>query len=64
MFDLRAVRREKRMTQRELAERVGCVRGHISSIENGRVHPSVDMAKAIGKVLGFEWTRFYEEKKF
>lgn len=63
MFDLREVRRDKRMTQKELAKRVGCVRGHISSIENGRVHPSVEMAKSIAKVLEFEWTKFYEDEK-
>ena len=32
-----------------------------ASIETGARRPSVDMAKRIAAVLGFKWTRFFEE---
>jgi len=49
------------MTQKELAARVGISRTMITEIENGNANPSVDVAKKIAAVLGFEWTRFYED---
>ena len=57
--ELRA--RSSNMTQKELAARVGISRTMITEIENGNANPSVDVAKKIAAVLGFEWTRFYED---
>jgi len=33
----------------------------ITEIENGNANPSVKVAKKIAAVLGFDWTRFYDE---
>lgn len=49
------------MTQKELAARVGISRTMITEIENGKANPSVEVAKRIAAVLGFEWTRFFED---
>jgi putative transcriptional regulator len=49
------------MTQKELAARVGISRTMITEIENGNANPSVDVAKKIAAVLGFDWTRFFED---
>lgn len=57
--ELRA--RSSNMTQKELAARVSISRTMITEIENGNANPSVDVAKKIAAVLGFEWTRFYDE---
>ena len=57
--ELRA--RSSNMTQKELAARVGISRTMITEIENGNANPSVEVAKRIAAVLGFPWTRFFEE---
>lgn len=49
------------MTQKELAARVGISRTMITEIENGKANPSVEVAKRIAAVLGFDWTRFFED---
>ena len=54
-------REEKGFTQEELAAKIGITRQHIGLIENGVVAPSVEVAKKIAAVLGFDWTRFYED---
>lgn len=58
---LKEVRKGKEMTGAEVAEAVGVTQQFYSFIENGRRRPSVDVAKRIAAVLGFEWTRFFEE---
>lgn len=55
-----SMRKEKNMTQEEIAEKVGVTRQLISSIENGNTNPSVSTAKKIASALGFDWQRFYE----
>ena len=54
-------REDKGFTQEELAAKIGITRQHIGLIENGVVAPSVEVAKKLAAVLGFEWTRFYDE---
>lgn len=49
------------MTQEQLAKKVGISRTMITEIENGNANPSVEVAKKIAAVLGFDWTRFYED---
>ena len=54
-------REDKGFTQEELAAKIGITRQHIGLIENGVAAPSVEVAKKIAAVLGFNWTRFYED---
>jgi len=49
------------MTQEQLAKKVGISRTMITEIENGNANPSVKVAKKIAAVLGFNWTRFYDD---
>ena len=49
------------MTQKELAARVGISRTMITEIENGKANPSVEVAKRIAAVLGFDWILFFED---
>lgn len=58
---LKTVRQEKSLTGAEVAEAAGITQQFYNFIENGRRRPSVDVAKRIAAVLGFEWTRFFEE---
>ncbi len=40
----------------------GITRQHYNLIEAGKRRPSVEVAKAIAVVLGFDWTRFYTDE--
>lgn len=62
MVDLKKYREEAGMTQEALAEKVGVIRQTISNIECGVSLPSIHTAVAIGHVLEFNWTEFFEEQ--
>ncbi len=49
------------LTQSEVAKGAAIARGSYANIENEERRPSVDVAKRIAAVLGFEWTRFFED---
>jgi len=34
----------------------------VTEIENGNANPSVKVAKKIAAVLGFDWTRFFDDE--
>lgn len=54
-------RKERKLTQAELAQLVGCSQRAIAGYELGERKPSVPMAQRIGQELGFTWTSFFEE---
>jgi transcriptional regulator with XRE-family HTH domain len=55
------LRKEKRMSQSEVAAKAKISQSHYAAIENEDRRPSVTTAKAIAGVLGFLWTRFYDD---
>lgn len=56
------IRKQKGLTQKELALKVGLTRQMISAIEQG-IGTKPSTAQKIAAVLGFDWTRFYEPEK-
>lgn len=58
---LKQLREEKGFSQRYLAEKCGVVRQTITMIEAGVNHPSVPLAKKLGKVLDVDWKVFFAE---
>ena len=58
-----AKRKEKKITQAQLAEITGINRGMISRLEGCDYTPSIDQLQAIGEVLGFEVVDLFEEEK-
>ena len=58
LIDLRS---QKGMTQGAVAAAVGIAQPSYYAIEKGLSRPKPDTAKKLGEVLGFDWTRFYEE---
>ena len=48
-------------SQYKVAEEIGIPQSTYASIEVGSRKPSVAMAKRIASVLGFPWTRFFED---
>ena len=56
------VKERGKRTQQEVANEAGMSQSGYASIETGARRPSVDTAKRIAAVLGFKWTRFFEEE--
>ena len=50
-MSVRDYRKEKRMTQKELAEKSGVTQSNISRIENKDCRPSIKTAQALAKAL-------------
>lgn len=61
MVDLAEKRKNAGLTQEQLAEQCHLVRQTICEIERGVNRPSVQTAKRIAEVLGFDWTEFFDE---
>ena len=57
---IRMLRFQRKMTQEELAVRVGVSRQTIMSIENGHTNPSVLLAFKIAKALDASITEVFE----
>lgn len=54
------IRKNKGFTQSEVSIGARISRNYLSEIENGLKRPSVTVAQAIGKFLGFDWGIFFE----
>lgn len=61
MIWLKAMRERENLSQEEISKAVNITQASYSNIENGKRTPSVPVAKKIAAVLGFDWTRFYDE---
>lgn len=48
---IRAARLKMRLTQNDLAEKLGCSRGHISNLEHDLHEPSFKLYRKLVKVL-------------
>lgn len=59
MFDLKSKRESAGLTQEELGRKLGISRQAVSLLENGTNKPTVENAKKLGEILGFDWTELY-----
>ena len=57
---LKKLRKEKGITQEELAEKIGIGTSNISYIENGKFAPSIENFAKIAEVLGVEPSELYK----
>ncbi len=48
-------------SQDKLAKKIGVAQSTYAAIETGNRNPSVETAKKIASVMGFDWTRFFDE---
>lgn len=60
---LKENRIKKGLTMRQVSEASNISESFYSMIENGERRPSVETAKKIAAVLGFDWTMFYPDEK-
>jgi DNA-binding XRE family transcriptional regulator len=56
------LRKSRNMTQQDLANAVNLDITTIGKYELGERQPSPKIAKMIAAVLGFDWTRFFDEE--
>ena len=55
-------RKNKNLTMAEVAAKSNISESYYSLIESGNRNVPVKTAKKIAKVLGFDWTKFYEDE--
>ena len=58
---LRALRRERNLRQKELADRAGVNRSYLSLIENGKSSPTVDILGKLARALGVKITSLMQD---
>lgn len=58
---LKQLRLEQNLNHEGVANAANIHRAYYTMIEGGYRTPSVDVAKKIAAVLGFDWTRFFDE---
>ena len=56
---LKILRKEKGLTQQQLADMVNTTRSNISGIERGASTPSVPLAKKMASIFDCNWTIFF-----
>ena len=61
---LRDYRKELKITQQELAEKVGTARSYIARVEKGETDIQISSFFRIVRVLGIEFTPFYRLMHF
>ena len=59
---LRETRIAAGVASKDVAGRAGVTQQFYNYIENEKRRPSPEVAKKIAEILGFDWTRFYDEK--
>ncbi|HOB41409.1 MAG: helix-turn-helix transcriptional regulator [Limnochordia bacterium] len=59
-----ALRRERGITQEELADALEVSRQTISSIENGRYNPSLELAFRIARFFGLTIEEIFQEDEY
>lgn len=60
---LRDIRKARGLTEGAVAAAAGITQVAYHWIETGKRTPRPETAKKIAAVLGFEWTRFYEDEE-
>lgn len=56
---LRALRKSRKMTLKDVADRAGCTSAYISQIEKGRANPSIATLKKIASVFNLKIVDFF-----
>jgi len=62
MENVRKMREQAGLTMKQAAMQAGISESHFCLIENGARRPSVETAKKIASVLGFDWRMFFPDE--
>ena len=62
--NIRRIRFEQNLSQKELAAKLNCSVKHLSSIENGRATPSLEFVENVASILKVNYSAlFYSEEE-
>lgn len=61
--EMARLRKEKKLTQAELAQNLGVSQRMIAACELGERRPSPGLAQRISAELGIRWTDFFEKEE-
>lgn len=61
MKNLKKKRKEKGLTQKQLAEKSFITREYLSDLERGKYECSVKTARTLAGILNCDWTELYDE---
>lgn len=56
---LQQIRQEEGMSTYQAAERAGIAQSYYAMIETGARSPAVEVARRLGRAMGFDWRRLY-----
>ena len=59
---LKQLRLKQCLNHEDVANAANIHRAYYTMIEGGHRNPSVDVAKKIAAVLGFDWTMFFDDE--
>ena len=62
-MNIKKVLDEHGLNQKDIANILGLTEGAVSRIVNGEVDLRIKHAKKLAAVLGFNWTRFFEDEE-
>ncbi len=60
---LRTLRNAKSISMRQVSSEAGISESYYSLIESGERRPSPEVAKKLAVLLGFDWTKFFEDSQ-
>lgn len=60
---IKKLRIERKLTMRELGEKIGVTHAHISKMESGINSPSVDLLEKLSKLFHIDMTYFFSDDK-
>lgn len=60
-MNLKELRTNAKMTQQELADKIGVQRSTIAMIETDKNSITISMAKKLAEVFNIRWTNFFNE---
>lgn len=61
MENLKKLRKEKGLTQKELAEKAYITREYLSDLERGKFECSIKTARFLAKALDCDWMEIYDD---
>lgn len=61
MFNLIQIRKDKKLTMKQVGKAAHIAESTYSLIESGKRRPSIKVAKRIGECLGIDWTLFFAD---
>ncbi|MCY6958829.1 helix-turn-helix domain-containing protein [Clostridium brassicae] len=59
--NIKTVRKDQGLTQKELAQKANISRSYLADIENGRYNPSIEVLQSIASSLGISAQKFFKD---